>query len=113
MRPSAIGIDQGTTGTRVVTFDEAWKPTGEAYRPVASRHPRPGWVEKDAEAVVQSVREALHEAAGVEPTDSVVGLDNEGETVLAWDARSLAPLCPAIVWSCRRSQPIVEVGVVP
>ncbi len=108
MRPSAIGIDQGTTGTRVVAFDEAWRPTAQAYRPVASRHPRPGWVEKDAEAVVQSVREALGEAAGPGPTDAVVGLDNEGETVLAWDSRSLAPLSPAIVWSCRRSQPIVE-----
>jgi glycerol kinase len=76
--------------------------------PVA--HPHPGWVEKDAEAVVSSVDETLAEVAEAVGPDRItaVGLDNEGETVVAWDAESLRPLAPAIVWSCRRSEGIVE-----
>ena len=105
-----IGIDQGTTGTRVVAFDESWTAITDAYRPVPSQHPHPGWVEKDAEAVIASVQEAVAEvvaSVGAEAITSA-GLDNEGETVVAWDAESLRPLAPAVVWSCRRSEGIVE-----
>jgi glycerol kinase len=82
----------------------------ESYRPVAVHHPRPGWVEKDGEEVVESVRTTLAEVVAAVGAERVaaVGLDNEGETVLAWEAGSLRPLAPAVVWSCRRSQPIVE-----
>lgn len=110
MSPVRIGIDQGTTGTRVVAFDEALHVVTDAYRPVPSHHPHPGWVEKDAEAVITSVRDAVAEvvaAVGAEAI-SATGLDNEGETVVAWDAHTLQPLAPAIVWSCRRSEQIVE-----
>ena len=105
-----VGIDQGTTGTRVVAFDRGWTPVADAYREVPTHHPRAGWVEKDAEAVVASVAEALAEVAGQVGRHRVtaVGLDNEGETVVAWDARTLRPLAPAVVWSCRRSEPIVR-----
>ncbi len=105
-----LGIDQGTTGTRVVAFDEGWQPVADAYRPVPSHHPQPGWVEKDADAVVESVRDAVAEVVAAVGADAIAatGLDNEGETVVAWDARTLAPLAPAVVWSCRRSEGIVE-----
>jgi glycerol kinase len=106
----AIGVDQGTTGTRVVAFDGDWRVLAFDYREVRTDHPRPGWVEKDAEAVVESVREGLRAVAGEVGRERVeaVGLDNEGETVMAWDAETLRPLAPAIVWSCRRSQEIVD-----
>jgi glycerol kinase len=76
--------------------------------PVA--HPHPGWDEKDADAVVASVAETLAEVVAEVGAEQVtaVGLDNEGETVVAWDAQTLRPLAPAIVWSCRRSEPIVR-----
>jgi glycerol kinase len=76
---------------------------------VPVQHPQPGWVEKDAEAVVTSVAETLAQvAAAVGPERiTAVGLDNEGESVVAWDAETLRPLAPAIVWSCRRSEGIV------
>ena len=74
------------------------------------QHPHPGWDEKDAEAVVASVAETLAEVTAQVGADCVtaVGLDNEGETVVAWDAQTLRPLAPAIVWSCRRSEPLVR-----
>jgi len=60
--------------------------------------------------VVESVRVTLAEVVAEVGAKRVaaVGLDNEGETVLAWDAGTLRPLAPAVVWSCRRSQPIVD-----
>ena len=105
-----IGIDQGTTGTRVVAFGEGRAELADAYREVPAAHPHPGWVEKDADAVVASVADAVAEVTGRIGATPVaaVGLDNEGETVMAWDAETLKPLAPAVVWSCRRSEQIVE-----
>lgn len=106
-----LGIDQGTTGTRVVAYDRALAPVAEAYRRTPVSHPRPGWIEKDADAVVRAVEDAVGEvvaAVGGGGRIAAVGLDNEGETVVAWDAETLQPLAPAVVWGCRRSQPVVD-----
>jgi glycerol kinase len=105
-----IGIDQGTTGTRVVAFGAGDRVLAEEYREVAAAHPQPGWVEKDADEVVHSVSECLAAVVGQIGGAAVdaVGLDNEGETIVAWDAETLQPLAPAIVWSCRRSQGVVD-----
>ncbi|MDX6533452.1 MAG: glycerol kinase, partial [Gaiellales bacterium] len=106
-----IGIDQGTSGTRTVAFDASLEPLAEAYRLAAVHHPQPGWIEKGAEETVGTVRESLDEvvrAVGGPDAVSAVGLDNEGETVVAWHAETLEPLAPAVVWGCRRSQPVVD-----
>jgi glycerol kinase len=106
-----IGVDQGTTGTRTVAFDDTFAAVASAYRPVASTHPQPGWISKDPLQVVHSVEETLAEvidAVGGVGRVAAVGLDNEGETILAWDSVTLAPLSDAIVWGCRRSQPVVD-----
>ena len=106
-----IGVDQGTTGTRTVAFDERLEPVAEAYRRVAVTHPQPGWISKDAREVIRSVEETVAEVVaavgGAERVDAI-GLDNEGETVVAWDPATGEPLADAVVWGCRRSQPIVE-----
>jgi glycerol kinase len=104
-----VGIDQGTSGTRAVAFDGRLRPLAESYRPASVRHPQPGWIEKDADETVAGVEAALAELAeGLHEQVTAVGLDNEGETVVAWEAETLRPLAPAVVWGCRRSQPIVE-----
>ena len=105
-----IGIDQGTSGTRTVAFDLELRPLADAYREVRVEHPRPGWIEKDAAETVRSVRETLAVVTAAVGAGRVaaVGLDNEGETAVVWDAETLAPLAPAVVWGCRRSQPIVD-----
>ena len=94
----------------MAAFDDDLVQVADAYRPAVVAHPRPGWAEKDAEQVVDGVTSALAEVAGAVGAGAIsaIGLDNEGETVVAWDARTLRPLAPAVVWSCRRSQPIVE-----
>jgi glycerol kinase len=106
-----LAIDQGTSSTRTVAYDPSLRPVASVTARSRVRHPRPGWVEKDAdeilESVVATVGRVLAEIGGPGRV-AAVGLDNEGETVVAWDAETRQPLAPAIVWQCRRSLPIVE-----
>jgi len=106
-----LAIDQGTTSTRAIAFDRGLRAVASASVPLASAHPRPGWVEQDPEAVlasvVESVARVLNEVGGPSAVAGC-GLDNQGETVVAWDAETGRALAPAIVWQCRRSLPIVE-----
>ena len=111
MEPVLLGIDQGTTSTRAIAFDHRLQPLTGASHPLTIRHPRPGWVEQDAEeilaSVVATVAEVLDVCGGPEAVVAV-GLANQGETVVAWDAESGRALAPAIVWQCKRSEPVVE-----
>ena len=106
-----LGIDQGTTSTRTIAFDRSFAVTASAARPLETAHPKPGWVEVDADALLSSVVETVAEvldAIGGVGRVAAVGLANQGETVVAWDAETMRPLAPAVVWQCRRSGPIVD-----
>lgn len=108
--PRIVAIDQGTTSTRAVAFDAQLRPLAHSSRPLAVTHPQPGWVEQDPAEILASVvevsREVIDATGGLEGVTGI-GLDNQGETVVAWDATSGQPLAPAIVWQCRRSESIV------
>jgi len=103
-RPLLLGIDEGTTAVKAALFDLDLRPVAEASRRVVSRHPRPGWVEQDPleieAAVVGAVAELL---AGGHGEVVACGLDHQGESVLAWDPETLAPVTPVVVWSDRRT----------
>ena len=106
-----LAVDQGTTSTRAIAFDRSLRPVASASRRLETTHPQPGWVEEDPEAIVASVVEAVAEVVatvGGPRRIACAGLDNQGETVVAWDAETGAALAPAIVWQCRRSLAIVE-----
>lgn len=110
-RPLLLGIDDGTTAVKAVLHDLDLRPVAQARRPVAARHPRPGWVEQDPAEVLGAVVDAVAEVLAAAPAGTEVaacGLDHQGESVLAWDAGSGAPLSPIVVWQCKRSQPILE-----
>jgi glycerol kinase len=106
-----LAIDQGTTSTRAIAFDLGLRPVAAASVPVATIHPRPGWVEADPDAILQSVVDSvavvLAEVGGPGRI-AAAGLANQGETVIAWDAEGGGALSPAVVWQCRRSLPVVE-----
>jgi glycerol kinase len=104
-----LGIDEGTTGVKAALFDERLRPLGEARRDKVNRHPRAGWVEQDGEEVLAAVVEAVAELLDDAPGEVVAcGLDHQGESVLAWDAETGAPLTPIVVWSDKRSQEVLD-----
>jgi glycerol kinase len=102
-----LAIDQGTTGTTCIVFDERAEPIGRAYREITPHFPRPGWVEHDASeiwTVTQTVAgEALADARVRAGELTAVGISNQRETVCVWDPASGEPLHRAIVWQDRRT----------
>jgi glycerol kinase len=102
-----LAIDQGTTGTTCLVFDERARRIGGAYREIAPRFPRPGWVEHDARklwTITQAVAgEALADAGVGVGGLRAVGLTNQRETVCVWDPATGEPLHDAIVWQDRRT----------
>ena len=102
-----LAIDQGTTGTTCLVFDEQARLRSRAYREFTQHFPRPGWVEHDADEIWEVSRAVAHEALGSAgiPTGQVsaVGITNQRETVVAWDERTGEPLHRAIVWQDRRT----------
>ncbi len=107
--PLFLAIDEGTTQVKAMIVDGALNPVAEARRSTTVSHPRPGWVEKDPaevlDAVVDAVAELLEAAPG--PV-AAVGLDHEGESVLAWRASTGEPLTPIIVWQDKRADEVLE-----
>ncbi|HET7029462.1 MAG TPA: FGGY family carbohydrate kinase [Candidatus Limnocylindrales bacterium] len=106
-----LAIDEGTSSARAIVYDPTWQPIATASRRLRTDHPQAGWAEQDPDAIVSAVVEVVGEAldaVGGPERIAAAGLANQGETVVAWDRHSGAALAPAILWSCRRSQPIVE-----
>ena len=104
-----LGVDEGTTGVKAALFDERLQPVAEARRDKVNRHPQEGWVEQDGEEVLAVVVEAIAELLEDPPGEVVAcGLDHQGESVLAWDAESGAPLSPIVVWQDKRSQQVLD-----
>jgi glycerol kinase len=102
-----LAIDQGTTGTSCIVFDEQAEPIGRSYREFTQHFPNPGWVEHDLNELWQVTVAVAGEAmqdAGVRQGDLLaLGITNQRETVCAWDPTSGEPLHNAIVWQDRRT----------
>ncbi len=104
-----VAIDQGTTGSTVLVFDEKLALRGRGYREFAQHFPKPGWVEHDPEEIWASVLGALADAvhgAGttVEASQiAAIGITNQRETTLVWERSTGKPLHRAIVWQDRRT----------
>ena len=102
-----LAIDQGTTGTTCLVFDESAGLVGRAYREFEQHFPQPGWVEHDAAEIWEvscAVASDALGSAGVAPRElAAIGITNQRETVVAWDPRTGEPLHRAIVWQDRRT----------
>ena len=86
-----VAIDQGTTGTKSFTFDETGRFESIASLEHKQIYPNAGWVEHNAEELLRNVRTCLEAAGKVD----AIGMDNQGETVVAWDAGTGKPICNA------------------
>jgi glycerol kinase len=107
--PLLLGIDEGTTAVKVALFDLELAPVARARRAVAVAHPHPGWVEQDPEAILEAVLDAVAEVLEQAEGRPVIaaGLDHQGESVLAWDARSGRALTPVVVWQDKRQESLL------
>ena len=102
-----LALDQGTTSSRAIVFDEQGMPVSVAQQEFAQVFPQPGWVEHDAGEILATQRAVARDAlarAGV-PVKSVmaIGITNQRETTLLWDRQSGEPIANAIVWQDRRT----------
>jgi glycerol kinase len=100
-----LAIDQGTSGTTCLVFDEQGAVRGRAHSEFQQHFPRPGWVEHDANEIWDVTRRVAKEAidnAGARELRGI-GITNQRETVVAWDRESGEPLHRALVWQDRRT----------
>jgi glycerol kinase len=102
-----LAIDQGTTGTTCIVFDEQGRPRGRGYSEFEQHFPKPGWVEHDPGEiwdVTRKVAIASLADAGVQGSNlDGIGITNQRETVVAWDPNSGEPVHRALVWQDRRT----------
>ena len=107
-----VALDQGTTSSRAVVFDDQARIVAAHNIEFQQIYPHPGWVEHRPQDILDSQIESLKLAvqkAKVDPADILaVGITNQRETTLLWDRATGEPLCNAIVWQCRRTAPLVE-----
>ncbi|MFC7166122.1 glycerol kinase GlpK [Halospeciosus flavus] len=105
-------IDQGTTGTRFMVFDHAGQVVANAYETHEQYYPEPGWVEHDATEIWENTKLVIVEAladAELDATDlDAIGVTNQRETTVLWDAHSGEPVHNAIVWQDRRTTDRIE-----
>ena len=102
-----LGVDQGTTRTTALIFNEEWNICGKGYTEHTQYYPKPGWVEHNPIEIWQKTKESVAMAldiAGVRARDlRVMGLCNQGETCMVWDKNTSQPIYNAIVWQDRRT----------
>jgi glycerol kinase len=105
-------IDQGTTSTRCIVFDQAGRVVALDQREHRQIYPRPGWVEHDAAEIwhnVQAVTRGALDNAGLSRADlAAIGITNQRETTLVWDRATGEPVHPAIVWQDTRTDRIIR-----
>lgn len=105
MKKYILAIDQGTTGSRAVVYDKSGKSIASAYREFPQHFPKPGWVEHDPHDLWNSVKYSIDKVLReVSPSSiAAIGITNQRETTVIWDARTGKPVHNAIVWQCRRT----------
>lgn len=112
MHQYVIALDQGTTSSRAVIFDEQAHVVAMKSYEFEQIYPQPGWVEHDPAAILNTQTDALREAVRISgiPVEEIaaIGITNQRETTLIWDRATGRPLHNAIVWQCRRTAPIVK-----
>lgn len=104
-------IDEGTTSTRAIVFDRAFKPVAQAQEDVDLTYPADGWVEQNGTAIWEKTlnvcRQAIAAAGGVDRIAGI-GITNQRETTLVWNRETGTPIAPAIVWQDRRTANVCE-----
>ncbi|MGJ5714111.1 glycerol kinase GlpK [Staphylococcus equorum] len=112
MKKYILSIDQGTTSSRAILFDQDGKIQGVAQREFKQYFPKSGWVEHDANEIWTSVLAVIAEVLNEENigADQIasIGITNQRETAVVWDKHTSRPVYHAIVWQSRQTQIICQ-----
>ena len=107
-----IAMDQGTTSSRCILFDRQGKICSVVQREFPQIYPQPGWVEHDPMEIWSTqmgvTMEAMQKIDAHAGEIAAIGITNQRETTLVWDAATGKPVCNAIVWQCRRTADRIE-----
>jgi len=102
-----LALDQGTTSSRAILFDEAGGPVALGQREFRQIFPQAGWVEHDPREIFETQRDVARDAvrkSGISTKDLLaVGITNQRETTIVWDRQTGEPIANAIVWQDRRT----------
>ena len=102
-----MALDEGTTSTRCILFNEAGEMCSVAQKEFTQYFPQPGWVEHDANEIWKNQLEVAQEAManiGAHAGEiAAIGITNQRETTIVWEKNTGEPICKAIVWQCRRT----------
>lgn len=102
-----LALDEGTTSCRAILFDKKGAMAAVAQEEFTQYYPQPGWVEHDAEEIWEKqlavTRKAMEKAGACAEDIAAIGITNQRETTVVWDKTTGKPICPAIVWQCRRT----------
>ena len=112
MEKYILALDQGTTSSRAVIFNNQVEKIATAQREFPQHFPHPGWVEHNPEDIFTSQLSVMKEAimkAKLKPEQiEAVGITNQRETVILWDKKTGKPVYNAIVWQCRRTASLAD-----
>ncbi|WP_287985324.1 glycerol kinase GlpK [Diaphorobacter sp.] len=104
-----LALDQGTSSSRSIVFDERGRIVAQAQRELPQIYPRPGWVEHDPREIwrtqLATAQDALREARITAQNVRALGITNQRETTVLWNRRTGQPVHHAIVWQDRRAEP--------
>ena len=110
--PHILALDQGTTSSRAVVFDEAGEIRSVAQSEFEQHYPTPGWIEHDPAEIWKSqvaVAVDVLERVGLRAADiSCLGITNQRETTVVWERSTGAPIHRAIVWQDRRTADVCQ-----
>ena len=110
MKQYVIALDQGTTSSRAILFDQEQNIVGLAQKEFTQHYPHPGWVEHDPMEIYSSQYGVLMEVlaqSGIDAKEIAgIGITNQRETTIVWERDTGRPVCNAIVWQCRRTAPL-------
>lgn len=107
MAKYVMALDAGTTSNRCILFNERGEMRSVVQKEFTQYFPKPGWVEQDASEIWSTQLGVAVEAMaklGASAADiAAIGITNQRETTIVWDKATGEPVCPAIVWQCRRT----------
>ena len=105
--PYILALDQGTTSSRAIIFDNAGRVKAVAQKEFPQIFPKPGWVEHDAGVIwktqLATAKAALKKARITAANIAAIGITNQRETTMLWDRETGEPIHNAIVWQDRRT----------